>query len=273
MVISDLHCGCQVGLCPPRIQLDSGGWYEQGPTQKAIWSVWGEFWKWVEVASRGEPFSVLVNGDALDGSHHKSKTQITQNFADQENIAYERLAPVREKAQAMYFIRGTEAHVGQCAENEERLARRLDCVTNEIGRYSSYERWIRVGHGLVHATHHIGTTSSMAYLSSAPMREYTNMLTSAGRWGNEPPDIVVRSHRHTNIEVKVPTARVYGIVTTTPCWQGPTPFVYKVVRTEEPNWGGILIRCGDEELYTRSFVKIPERGPVHDLLGGIHESK
>lgn len=267
IVVSDLHCGCQFGLCSPEVQLDSGAIYRHGPVQEVIWKWWREFWdEWVPAVTRGEPFGVLVNGDAIDGQHHGSKTQITPNHADQEAIAYEVLAPIRERAEAMWMVRGTEAHVGQSAENEERLARRLGCVRNPSGAATHYEVWIRVGHGLVHATHHVGTTSSMAYETSALMREYSEMMTDAGRWHLEPPDVAIRSHRHRMCKVEVPTANVYGVIFTTPAWQAKTPFAYKVARVGAPQFGGALVRCGDEELYTRHFTRALPRDPVHQLV-------
>lgn len=267
IVISDLHCGCQVGLCPPRVTLDTGGSWVQGPTQEAIWAVWERFWnEWVPTVTRGEPYAVVVNGDAMDGAHHGSKTQITQNFADQEEIAYQCLAPIVDRCGGRFFmVRGTEAHVGQCAENEERLARRLGAVQNDAGRHSNYELWLRVGRRLVHFTHHIGTTSRTAYETSALMGEWSEMMTDAGRWHREPPDIVVRSHRHRHIQITAPTANTYGIVFTTACWQARTPFVWKVARVGEPQIGGSLIRAGDEEIYTRHFVVGLERGHVWDI--------
>ena len=265
LVISDLHCGCQVGLCPPQISLDSGGVWKHGPTQRAIWGFWRHFWDvWVPNATRGEPFAVVVNGDAMDGAHHGSKTQITQNFADQEKIAYEVLSPIVDACQGrMRMIRGTEAHVGQCAENEERLARRLGAIPDELGNHSSYDLWLEVGHGLAHFTHHIGTTSRVAYETSALMGEFAEMLTDAGLNQRRPPDVVVRSHRHRHVEVRKPSANVYGIVFTTASWQARTPYVWKVARVGDPQIGGSLIRCGDEELYTRHFTRfLPRSGAV-----------
>ena len=267
IVISDTHCGCRFGLCPPSVQLDHGGRYHQGPTQQKIWEIWNHFWNvWVPEATRGEPYAIVHNGDAIDGSHHGSKTQISQNHSDQANIAYEALAPLVEKSGGrFYMVRGTEAHTGQSEENGERLARRLGAVKEEYGHHSRYEMWMRVGHGLCHFTHHIGTTSRTAYETSALMAEYSEMLTDAGRWGREAPDVVVRSHRHRMCKVEVPTAKVYGIVFTTPAWQAKTPFVWKVARVGEPQLGGALIRCGDEELYTRHYTQALGRSQVHHL--------
>lgn len=254
IVVSDLHCGCRFGLCPPKIRLDEGGTYTHGATQAQIWRWWGHFWdEWTPRVTRGEPYAVLVNGDALDGKHHGSKTQISDNFADQENIAAAVLGPVVERCDGrLYMVRGTEAHVGQSAENEERLARRVG-AHEKGGQFTQYEYWFRVGDGLVHASHHIGSTSRAAYETSALMAELVEMYTEAAKWREEAPDIVVRSHRHRHIKVEVPTANTYGIVFTTPGWQAKTPFVWKIPggRVTRAQFGGAIIRQGDEELYTR----------------------
>jgi hypothetical protein len=47
----------------------------------------------------------------------------------------------------------------------------LNAVPEEAGRHPRWEVWIRLGRGLVHATHHIGTTGSQACESTAVMRE------------------------------------------------------------------------------------------------------
>jgi hypothetical protein len=272
IVISDTHGGCSVALCPPTIRLDSGGIYHIGPTQRKIWDFWQQFWKWVDVVTRGEPYCVVHNGDALDGAHHASKTQLSQNFSDQANVAYEILAPVVEKCQGRYYhIRGTEAHVGQCAENEEMLAKRLGAIRDGGGNASRYDLWLRVGDALCHFTHHIGATSSHAYQSSAPMREMSELLINAALWGHEPPDIVVRSHRHQNIEIREPSRNKYGVVFTTAGWQAKTPYVWKIPggRTGDCQIGGSLIRCGDEEAYTRHFVSSLGRSIVCEVPGQV----
>jgi len=271
IVISDIHAGCRAGLCPPKIKLDEGGIYERSEFQRFLGAAWDEMWNdWVPAVCRKEKFAVLLNGDSLDGAHHGSKTQISQNFADQENIAYAMLAPLVDRCGGrFYMVRGTEAHVGQSAENEERLARRLGAVATG-DQHTQYEYWLRVGSGLVHASHHIGTTGRAAYETSALMGELIEMYVEAAKWREDVPDVVVRSHRHRHIKVEVPTHNTYGIVFTTPGWQGRTPFTYRILggRTQRPQFGGAIIRCGDEELYTRHFTKtLPRSAPV--IIGGV----
>ena len=259
IVVSDLHCGCRVGLCPPTARLDGGGIYHAGPIQTQSWKWWQEFWgEWVPTVTRGEPFAVVVNGDAIDGRHHGATTQVSQNLADQENIAAEILAHIRIRCDGrLYMIKGTEIHVGTSAEDEERLARRVGAIPDRQGHHSRGALWMQVGKALVHYAHHIGATSRAAYESSALMGEFTEMLTEAAKQRLAPPDIVVRSHRHRHIKVEVPTENTYGIIFTTPSWQGPTPWLLRTLggRAQLPQFGGALIRSGDEEIYTRHFTR------------------
>lgn len=265
VIISDTHIGCQLGLCPPEVRLDSGGSYRHSPLQAKVWSMWEEFWgDVVPMWTRGEPYYLIHNGDCVDGSHHRATTQFTQNIEDQRRIAVDVLMPHVERAHSYYHIRGTEAHVGQSGADEEAVAKDLGAVPDKYGNAARWELYKRIGGALVHFTHHIGTTSSTAYESSAPMRELAEAFVEAGRWGNEPPQVIVRSHRHRNIEIRVPTKDGYGIACVTPAWQLKTPFVFRLgSRQSQPQIGGIFIRWGDEDgIYTRSRVWGIERPEV-----------
>lgn len=272
IVISDSHCGCRLGLCSPDpFQLDSGGTYTASEFQQQMWALWLIFWKeWVPEVTKGEPFDVVHNGDAIDGSHHNSTTQISHNLEDQARIAEAVLKPIVAQCHASggayYHIRGTEAHVGQSGENEERLARNLGAKPNREGQHARFDLWKRVGSPsgpLVHLLHHVGTTSSAAHEASAVNAELTAEYVEAARWGRQPPDFIVRSHRHRSIAVDMNSARGYAAAIVTPAWQGKTPYTFKIpgARISEPQMGGILIREGDEEFYYRRWVKSFDRSP------------
>lgn len=255
VVVSDTHCGCQMGLCPPEgMPLDEGGTVLPSKAQLSVWGLWDEFWNvWVPTVTRGEPYSVVMNGDAIDGVHHGSVSQMSHNLNDQCELAYRILKPIADKAHRYFHIRGTEAHVGKSAQEEERLAKRLGAVPNETGQHARWELWLRVGHGLVHVMHHIGTAGSMAYETSAIQKELEQAFVEAGRWNEEIPDVVVRSHRHRNAETRIQCYKGFATSCTTAGWQLKTPFVFKVAgaRQTQPQIGGTLIRCGDEDVYTR----------------------
>ena len=270
IVISDTHIGCQAGLCPPSgYALDDGGRYMPNQLQQVVWSWWEEFWnEWVPDVCRGEPFAVCMNGDALDGVHHNSTTQWSHNLKDQNKAAVSVLKDVVSRCEGRYYhIRGTEAHVGQSGAEEERLAEALGAIPNESGQYARWELWLRIGTGLANLTHHIGTAGSLAYETSALMRELSEAYVESGRWNNEAPDWLIRSHRHRNSEIRIQTHKGFATIFTTPAWQLRTPFCFKVagVRESTPQIGGSLVRCGDEDYYTRHFVKSIARSREESL--------
>lgn len=238
--------------------------------QRKLWSMWKHFWgPFVTEATRGEKYGVVINGDVVEGVHHRSTTQISQNLEDQAEIAYRVLKPIADKAKGRFWmIRGTEAHVGPSGVEEERLAKRLGAVQappDEGGQYARYELWKMVGPRLVHLLHHVGTTGSQAYEATAVHKELVESFAEAARWGRRPPDVIVRSHRHRHLETTIATgnandtARATAVVT--PAWQGKTPFAWRIpgARLSTPQFGGIVIRYAHGELFIRSRVWTVER--------------
>ena len=110
----------------------------------------------------------------------------------------------------------------------------------------------------MHATHHIGTTGSQAYESTAVMRELAEAYAEAGRWRQRPPDVLIRGHRHRHIEIRVPTALGYGIAFTSPAWQLKTPYTFRI-----PGAGhaasAAASSAGAHRPHTRHWVRSPER--------------
>jgi len=258
--ISDIHAGCQLGLCPPNgITLDEGGTYHPSPIQLKMWGYWLMFWdSWVPMVTRQEPWILVINGDTLDGVHHASTHQVSHNLSDQARIAREILEPIINRSVGLYMIRGTEAHVGPSGVEEERLAKSLGAIPNDIGQYARYDLWKKIGDGhLIHFLHHIGTTSSNAYEATAINKELTEEFNESARWGEQPPDVIIRSHRHRHFKISIPTRKGEAIAEVTPGWQAKTPFAWRIAgaRLAPPQFGGVLIRSGDEDpIYTRSRV-------------------
>jgi hypothetical protein len=95
VIVSDTHSGCRLSLCPPSgVRLDDGGFYHPSEFQTKMWAYWREFWDtWVPQVTRGEPYHLIHNGDALEGVHHNATTQISHNIEDQLRIAEDVLSP------------------------------------------------------------------------------------------------------------------------------------------------------------------------------------
>ena len=198
VVISDLHAGCRVGLCPPHgVTLDDGGQYFPSALQMKLWQMWRSFWdEFVPEATRGKPFDLVVNGDAIDGVHHGSTTQVSHNLADQLRIAHEILEPVVRRAENYYHVRGTEAHAGKSGATEEELARSLGAVTNRDGQSARFELWKRAGRHLVHVLHHLDGTGRHVYrvgqVGPPPARRDRAESSSSIHQGRDPDRVVER---------------------------------------------------------------------------------
>lgn len=268
IVVSDTHCGSRLGLCPPEpIPLDDGGEYHASELQRRVWQWWCDFWdEWVPQVTKGQPYGVVVNGDLVDGKPFAAMTPISDNPSDQATIAERVFEPIFENPLVShhYIIRGTEAHVGKSAHQEEMAAKNLGAIPNELGQYARYELWIRVGKGLCHIMHHIGTTASSNYESTAPHAEMIAEFVEASRWREEPPNFVIRSHRHRLIMTVIPAEIGDAISIVTPGWQLKTPHAWRIAgaRLAPPQFGGILIRQGDEDIFTRHKVWALSRSKV-----------
>lgn len=260
VVVSDLHCGSRLGLCPRNgITLDEEGHYGPSKLQKIMHDYWDAFWEWaLDDACRGEPFILAVNGDAVDGNPFNSTVQVSNSPTDQLHIAEEMLQPIVNRAALYFQIKGTEVHVGKAGMVEELLATTLKAEPNSIGQRARYELRLQVGDRILQLMHHIGTTGSTHFESTAVLKEFTSSLQHAARWDCQPPNIIGRSHRHIHCEVRIPTAQGYGISFVTPGWQLKTPFVWRIPggRLSLPQFGGSVIRLGDQDFYTRHWVKV-----------------
>jgi hypothetical protein len=259
IIISDLHGGCKFGMCPKNgITLVGGGKYMPNRFQLLLYQYWEEFWnEWVPDVTKGEGYSIVVNGDVVDNRHHNSITQFSHDLNDHKNTAIEILEPIRHNKKVNKFLMtaGTEVHDGQSAEIARMIA---DCL--KADKYDGDEVpqmiFIDVGRWNVNIAHHIGTTSRQAYESSGPMGEITEVWANQMRWGEKRSDVVVRSHRHRYISVGIPTNTITGLSIVTPGWQMKTPFVSRTAgKNHNPQFGGILLRQGDEEPFERHYVR------------------
>lgn len=266
ITISDLHVGSTVGICPERVTTVDQGTYLPNKYQRTLLKYWRHFWSvFVPAETQGaEKVVLVVNGDVMDGVHHDSVNLISNSWAIQESAAVRMLRTIREvcpiEIQATYVVKGTPVHVGPNGESEERIAREIGAVENDLGEYASFQWWLTADEVPFQFAHHIGVTSSAAYESSAPMREMVAALVEASQWKQTLPLMIVRSHRHRFIPVSIPSihGRIQSVIT--PGWQMRTPYVERIDRMRMPHIGGMVFRVEGERCEIREKL-YPLPGP------------
>lgn len=243
-IVSDLHCGSTLGLCPPEgIQLDDGGWYQPSTPQKELWGCWEEYWRAVKNALQpGDRLFVVVNGDAVDGDHHGTAQIVSRNMAaTQHAIALATLQPAIElNPKRFIVIRGTEAHVGGSGAHEEALARALPVQTigNDKTGAHSHWHWQAVSEGVLMDFAHHGSVGKLPHTRSNPAKALAvKIMVAAARHGTRMPDVVYRSHAHqaadtfTEFPVRVIQTRA---------WQLSTAYVERIAAGSLPEIGAVI---------------------------------
>ena len=152
--VSDLHCGSVEGLAPPITQTEHGNVIGFGKNihQEWLWQTWQEMCSRVKEIIGDTPkkyVSLIVNGDATEGVHHKNESEITVALIETHtNMASECLKPLKQMASEVFVVKGTECHTKNM---ENKLAEKLGAVGG-----MAKDKWhIRINGCLIDAAHHM----------------------------------------------------------------------------------------------------------------------
>jgi hypothetical protein len=265
IVITDTHCGDTFSICPLNTKLwaDHGKRYKPTDLQQWLWKCWKYATsEWLSEVTRDEPFSVLHNGDMVEGSgHHGSIHMATMNTAFQQKWCVDLLRPLIEKSKKtggkFFSIRGTEAHEGIDGIHAENVARELKAVELE-GMHSHLQWNINLAGKRIRAQHHISGTGIFTGQDRALRVELSEALIDSALWNVDAPDCLVAGHVHRQSEIRINSKRGYIISLTCPSWQLKTPYGARILagRQTRPQVGMYLIRVDPttNDLYTRHIV-------------------
>lgn len=220
LVLSDTHCGSTVGLMPPEFETCEEVTVKQNAFQKRMWLAWMGM---VEKAKASGPFDLVLNGDLIEGIHHRTTEVFSADPADHVLCAQHVLQPLAEHAETVYVVRGTAAHTGPSTEHG--LAVKLGAVSNTKAR-PAFDRLELTRNGCPCVfSHHMPTTAR-------PWTEATGLGVNAAahqleaaRAGEAIPRVVVSGHRH-RFGLHMDS---FSVSVALPAWQGLTRFGHKVV--------------------------------------------
>ena len=174
-ILSDFHCGSNVGLTPPE--------WQRTETQTALWNLY------VEMIDQIQPIDVLiVNGDAIDGKATRwgGTGMITIDRVEQVEMATQCIEVVNAKE--IYMTHGTRYHVG--SEDWESL------VAEKVGAKIEDQLWLNIN-GVVFDIKHFISGSQVPYGRHTPLAKdrIWNLLWS--ELEQQPKsDVLIRSHVH-----------------------------------------------------------------------------
>lgn len=244
--VGDTHTNSTLGLCPPYVELEDGGGYIPSAFQLQMWDMWLDYVGTVSELSLlyDAPVYTALNGDICDGNHHDSFQLITRNPSTMQKIARRALLPLVDISDAVYVIRGTEAHSGGSGSLEEEFARDIGAIRSAKGVFTWPKLLLNVGGTIIDIAHHTSmgrlpwTSKNAANkLASLVLFEYANR-------GQKVPHLALRSHNHRYAD-SFTHYRVRGICM--PAWQGKTEYVNRIDANSVPDIGGLIILCDDEK--------------------------
>lgn len=265
-VVSDLHCGSTVALCPPSIRLDDGGEYVASKAQLWVWRNWLDFWQKVDTqrTSKRADLYIVVNGDATEGSHHHTTQILSGNPTAQAAVVDACLrVPLALKPDRIWFIRGTEAHVGPSGAYEERIANGLKkdgypVVVSE-GTASHWHAKLDVQGVRFDFAHHgrVGTRPWTKPNVTANLA--AEIFMDHARHGIPHPHLAVRSHMHQLVD----TYDMHPVrVIQTPAWQLATSFIHRIAPGKLADVGGIIATVDDGQLSVEKLIYHPDPTPT-----------
>jgi hypothetical protein len=203
LIVSDTHCGHDVGLTPPK-------WNPQYPEFPALQKMsdyraylWDRFKTELD---EWRPFDVCIaNGDLIDGRGERigSTEEIFVDREEQVQMATEVLETVGAKE--LYITRGTDYHVGPYENFEDTVGKNLNAV--RVGDILNIE----VAGMLFNVRHHIGGSQVPHTRATAILREWLWNIVWASTEEFPKADAVIRSHVHYHIAVQQPGS--IGLIT------------------------------------------------------------
>ena len=235
VILSDIHVGSTVGLWPDKFKANEGFEIGQNDFQKQLWALWKENLKWIEKIVGKDEFEIIINGDAVEGIHHRTLQVMSPDVADQSVAVLAVLGGLVEKSKALYLTKGTECHT---RNDELRIGRELGAIKDPATGHHAWDRLeLEFGKVTFTAAHHCSATSRHWLESGEFSRFMASEIGERARCRKLVPQIVARAHRHVpgvfNDGVSI------GIVTGG--WQGLTRHGNKVVPYAVPRPSCVIL--------------------------------
>lgn len=257
VVLSDLHFGSTVGLWPSDFVSQEGVPIGQNKFQKWLWKCWLDLHDVQLPKFIGDsPYALFLNGDIIEGLHHRTMQVMTANATDQVTASQSVLGPIALEAKKIFVIKGTEVHT---KDREISLGAALGAEKDTSTGQHAFDKLLIKIHGCPCVFKHHITTTSRPYLEATALStELGSERIEAARNHHPIPKVLCVAHRHRHGIYR----DANGIVCVTSGWQGLTRHGYKVVSSSMPVPSCIVLDWREKNYgeipRVEDFVYLPE---------------
>lgn len=258
-VVSDIHAGSMLGLCPESVRLDDGGNYVPSKAQRWLWDCWIDFWDQVRVKQEVDNaiLYVVLNGDAVEGDHHRT-TQILSGNPEAQSYVLHRAVEIPQalSPDRWFVVRGTEAHVGPSGASEEALGRHLKAEQDPDTHTWSWWHLRMEVQGIRFDFQHHGKMGRTPWTRAGQVGNLGFQVWAEHMMaGFAPPDIAIRSHFHQYYDSgDSPPTRLIQ----TAAWQLKTAHGHKVAADSIADVGGLMLYVDKGKVEVQKVLYKPE---------------
>lgn len=243
-IVGDTHINSTVALRIPIMKMDDGSTNRASKLQQEYWNAWIDFCNQAKDKARGGKLIAVFNGDTVElDTKNRSHQVHTRNPATVIDVAYRTLEPMLDIAKEVYWMRGTEAHVGKSASMEELLAADCTKTIRKNGTASWWDLRMNVQGVLIDISHHTNMGTTLAGRGNAAARLAIRTMEEYSEWGEPAPKIAIRGHVHTFSD----SGLTYPVrALTHGCWTATNSYSHRIgLGGRMPHIGGLFITIED----------------------------
>jgi hypothetical protein len=236
LVISDLHMGSIWAPVPEKMVRHDGQVIKPSKAQQWLNRQWHKQTGKALAYLGNRPFDLVLNGDMVEGVHHRSTEHWSADPGDHHLAAWIMLNPIAERAKNIYVVSGTECHDGP--SGAAGLGNRLGAVKNPKTSHGAFLRLnLCVNDVYCRFVHHMPTSSRIALYATALGVMLAEHQSQSARLGRKAPRVLVQGHRHTH--------GYYGdglaLSVSCPPWQLLTTHGHKAATAANPRVGCVVL--------------------------------
>ena len=262
VVVSDLHVGSKLALCPDKFVDSDGVPVGLNSVQRWILDQWTSIWQEAREYLGGDPWVLALNGDLIEGRHHGAGQVWSVEPGDHVRAAVELLEPVAADAAAVLLTLGTECHSGVA---EIGIGAALGARIHPETALPAANRWdVQIAGSACVIRHHMGATSRPWLTGTGPTIQRSLERERAAKHGIPAPRLLALAHRH---RAETILDGECAVVVTDP-WQARTRHGHRVAPADDvvvgltvADWRGMPDDC---EPRIRRIRRVGEV-PVHSL--------